>query len=715
LGVGSDGTVHVAWVDFTDYGGSGPDLDIFYKGFDVNAPVTVDDYDGQWRTSDFTITLTATDDLSGVEDTYYVINDGPTRSVSSDGQPLITAEGANNELIYYSRDNVGNNELPMNVLTDIKLDKTPPIVGYIVIDGDAAYTSSVSVTLTLSASDPQSGVSEMRFRNSGGSWSTWEAYSTSKSWTLTSGDGTKTVEVQFRNGAGLPSTTYSDTIILDTSPPTGSIVINGVAAYTTSRTVTLTLSASDATSGVYQMRFSENMGAWSSWVAYATTYSYTLTSANDATKRVDVQFKDNAGNPSTAWTIWDGITLDTTPPTGSITINSGATYTTTTSVTLSLTYADATSGVRQVRYSNDGVWDSEVWEGPSSSKSWSLTPGDGTKTVYYQVKDNAGLTSVTYSDTIVLDTVAPTGSVVINDGAASTSSASVTLTLTHSDSGSGVSQVRYSNDGIWDTEIWENPATSKSWTLSGGDGTKTVYYQIKDNAGVLSSTYSDTIILETPPVYYDLTVAVSGSGSTSPGVGTHTYDEGSGFSVTASPGSGWTFDHWLLDAVNVGSANPYMVTMNADHTLTAVFVEVPPSFETLTFDVIVGENTFVVETCSNSSVSDLIFNQALKRIRFNVDGTTGTTGLCNITIPTELMWGTFSIYIYNTPLIKNVDYTETFNATHYLCSITYEHSTHIIEIFATNVIPEFPSFLVLPLFTITLLLAVMISRRKRTM
>ena len=33
LAVGSDGTVHIAWEDITDYDGSGADRDIFYKGF----------------------------------------------------------------------------------------------------------------------------------------------------------------------------------------------------------------------------------------------------------------------------------------------------------------------------------------------------------------------------------------------------------------------------------------------------------------------------------------------------------------------------------------------------------------------------------------------------------------------------------------------------------------------------------------------------------
>ena len=38
--VGPDGTAHIAWCDFTDLYGSGPDLDIFYRSYEV--PVYVD-------------------------------------------------------------------------------------------------------------------------------------------------------------------------------------------------------------------------------------------------------------------------------------------------------------------------------------------------------------------------------------------------------------------------------------------------------------------------------------------------------------------------------------------------------------------------------------------------------------------------------------------------------------------------------------------------
>ena len=87
--------------------------------------------------------------------------------------------------------------------------------GTISINGGAYSTVSRYVTLRLSASDlsPASGVAYMRFRNSGTiTWSSWVAYATSKSWTLTTGADTKTVYVQYRDGAGNPSAAASDTI-----------------------------------------------------------------------------------------------------------------------------------------------------------------------------------------------------------------------------------------------------------------------------------------------------------------------------------------------------------------------------------------------------------------------------------------------------------------------------------------------------------------------
>lgn len=101
-----------------------------------------------------------------------------------------------------------------------------------------------------------------------------------------------------------------------------------------------------------------------------------------------------------------------------------------------------------------------------------------------------------------IDTTAPTGTVKINGGAASTNTRNVTLVLSGSDTGSGVSEMRVSEDGGFGGVAWEPYATSKPFTLSAGDGVKTVYAEFRDGAKNVSATSSGSIVLDTsvPPV-----------------------------------------------------------------------------------------------------------------------------------------------------------------------------------------------------------------------
>lgn len=98
---------------------------------------------------------------------------------------------------------------------------------------------------------------------------------------------------------------------------------------------------------------------------------------------------------------------------------------------------------------------------------------------------------------IQLEKTASGGTIQINNGATSTSSSNVTLTVNATDSISGVSQIRFSNDGIWDQIAWEQYTSTKTWQLTSGNGLKTVYCQIEDNAGLIANL-SSSIVLSTP-------------------------------------------------------------------------------------------------------------------------------------------------------------------------------------------------------------------------
>lgn len=79
-----------------------------------------------------------------------------------------------------------------------------------------------------------------------------------------------------------------------------------------------------------------------------------------------------------------------------------------------------------------------------------------------------------------------------------------------------------------------------------------------------------------PPQTYTLTITSTFGGTTDPTSGTYSYTANSIVQVTAVQNTGYVFDHWNLNNVNVGSANPYSVLMDKDYTLKAVFVPSQP-------------------------------------------------------------------------------------------------------------------------------------------
>ena len=197
---------------------------------------------------------------------------------------------------------------------------------------------------------------------------------------------------------------------------------------------------------------------------------------------------------------------DSTRPHGQMTIDEGSEWTSSSTVSLNVTFSDHMTEVNwtgslpvpfMARFSNDGVWDDETWAPYSGNVTWALEPGEGNRTVHFQVMDHAGLVSPDPGRNITVDLSAPTGSVTIDGGAGTTRDTNVTLALLYADDGAGVADVRYSDDGTWDTEPWEAPAATRNWTFAAGDGTKTVHYQVRDAVGLTSATLTDTIVLDT--------------------------------------------------------------------------------------------------------------------------------------------------------------------------------------------------------------------------
>lgn len=202
----------------------------------------------------------------------------------------------------------------------------------------------------------------------------------------------------------------------------------------------------------------------------------------------------------------DLVANDNTAPTGTASINADAAYTKLPAVSVAVPATDAGSGVTMVRLANVGTLNGGVLVDSSARSftygtpvAWTLTAGEGTKTVWVQWRDAAGNWSAPITETIGLDATAPTGgSVVINSGDTNTETTSVTLDLTSATdgSGSGVTSVLVSNSADFTGAVSFPFAASIPWTLPGGlPALKTVHVKFVDAAGNASTEVTDSITL----------------------------------------------------------------------------------------------------------------------------------------------------------------------------------------------------------------------------
>lgn len=499
------------------------------------------------NTTSVTLDLTAADLGTGVADMRFSAPGTAWTAwepfAASRGWTLASGDGTKTVYVQY-RDVAGH--MSGSYSDTIELDTQAP-TGSVTIDGGAQWAGSISVALGLSASDAGSGVSLVRVSNDGVTWSPWQAYSTPKPWSLAEGDGAKTVYVKYSDWAGNTSDVYTDGIVLDTQPPTGGVVINNDDAYTTSPFVELSLSAADSGMGVTEMRFANQKQDFGPWEPYAQTKQWTLP-LEQGSLTVSVQFRDGAGRESEVCV--DDIVVDSVAPDGGVLINDGSTYTNSTTVTLTLSAEDSGSGVTGMRFSSDGTtW--TKWGSYSPTSSWKLSTGDGEKQVHVQYRDAAGMVSKSYFDTIVLDTSLPVGSVTVDSGATYANSTDVALALTASDTGSGVSSMRFSNNGLtWGK--WDTYSATAAWSLSVGDGTKTVYAQFRDAAGNTSPSCTDSIVLDsTAPIG---TVVIHGDAAyttaTSVLLAISASDGGSGVEQMRLSNDGTAWTSWQSYAVS---------------------------------------------------------------------------------------------------------------------------------------------------------------------
>ena len=286
------------------------------------------------------VSSTAADDNAKGDILNYKAN--PTHTdIKWDG----VAEGAGNYLHIKYTDNVGN--FAISHSNAFGVDTVEPSDGAVTFS-EAAYPTTVA-SITLTYSDGNSGVAEVLLwgdiaAEDGSATAItkesakWQAITREKTVYLTTGDGIKTINAQFRDRAGnISANVVSDTTELDTVTPSASLVLannddkkikdnpSNVALFA-ARVTYKNDSSEDSVQFKLYGDFTENAQSaqgitegnaeWKDWAKSAGKDYQLVTNlyctAGAGTKTIYLKVKDNAGNVSEA--VFATFVYDTSAP-----------------------------------------------------------------------------------------------------------------------------------------------------------------------------------------------------------------------------------------------------------------------------------------------------------------------------------------------------------------------------------------------------------------
>ncbi|MBI2590945.1 MAG: peptidoglycan DD-metalloendopeptidase family protein [Candidatus Blackburnbacteria bacterium] len=332
-------------------------------------------------------------------------------------------------------------------------------------------------------------------------------------------DGTWYFRVRGRDLAGNTSSwaTSSSTTIdttLPTTPGTPSVATTPTTDTTPSWSWSASTPSGPATITSYTVHWCTSTSNWDTTCSGntanpspATSTSYTNAALSDGTWYFRVKSTDSLGKISN-WSSNGSVVIDATAPSApsSLQVTTEASDTTPT-----ITWTGSTdSGVgMHASAPYTFYWASNSgFTGASSvtttDTSYSIPTALTENTTWYfkaTAKDillNVSSDSNTASILIGANNAAPTGSISINSGSSYTNSRSATLTISAADDADPASliQMKVSENSSLSGASYETYATSKSFTLSSTDGTKTVYIRFKDSSDNESTIYSDTIVYD---------------------------------------------------------------------------------------------------------------------------------------------------------------------------------------------------------------------------
>lgn len=395
------------------------------------------------------------------------------------------------------------------------------------ITDNSGFTNDSTPTLNISATD----ASDMAFScATGGPYTSWAAYATTyEAFTITdtaygctAGDGSKTVYAKVKDVNANEAGPSNDATTLDTAAPNcidPITVIKQGGGETVANSETVSITASCAETG---LTVKVNLATLDSTATTKTltdngdnTYSTTHTISGSNTnsnglKTVPLsEVKDTAGNTDASLAS-DTITLQNAAgaPTFSGLTPSDGSWTNDATPTFKWDVKDNGDGIKDNNFSIDGTYvntaDLNITK-TADGNHVEYTPGsnlaDGEHSLLAGAKS---LTNAPGQTTwkVKVDTAVPTGvSISVLDGNGYTKDSAPDLNIAATDAASGLSsgKMKFScNNSTFSAET-AYAATYSSFSItdtsvgcSTGEGSRTIYIQVKDVAGNFSSSVSDT-------------------------------------------------------------------------------------------------------------------------------------------------------------------------------------------------------------------------------
>lgn len=236
----------------------------------------------------------------------------------------------------------------------------------------------------------------MQFSCDNSTYSTFEAYSTSKNYNIISGSGcttsdeTKTVYVRFSDNAGNVSLPVNDSIIYDASAPV--ITINNPGS-ATEASKTITATGSDANASVLSQSITTGI-ICNGTLTFSAYSDLTFTSTSDNGKKVCYRAVDVLGN--TSYSLSDPISgISSGPILSNIRVNGLSNPVGITSLypTFSFTFSDPDVGDTQSAYQI-------VVTESGAAVVWDSTKVGSTSTMIGYVGNNLALNGKVYNFTV---------------------------------------------------------------------------------------------------------------------------------------------------------------------------------------------------------------------------------------------------------------------------------------------------------------------------